>query len=1023
MKYRLRTIILMLFAFSFCQLLNAEDFIVDGFAYNITSEYERTVEVTYHGNKGGDWNSIDATFYKGDIIIPEIVLHNGKEYKVTCIGNNAFAKSSITSISLPKNIRSIEEYALAYCSELVSLTIPEGVEEIFSSIVYGCSKLESISFPATMKKYVKRYVDNWGSFKYCSNLKNVSVAPANPIYDSRDNCNAIIETETNTLISASIATTAIPHNIKVLSDYSFEGIHPDSLYIPESIERIGEGAFNVERLYAKNIESWCKIEFETRNESSGRFCSELYFNNELLVDLQIPQSAKKTGCYYGYKKLKSVFIPSSVERIDNLAFSKCTGLRNVNIDDGVSLIGIKAFYGCTNLEAIHIPSTVKEIDGQAFYGCSNLQAVVVDAPVPPTLLYNHFRDSDNKELFSKEIYENIPLFVPKGSKELYENADGWKNFTTITEEEYMNMNITFEADGYLYHVISAIEKEVEMIPDYDPDYDFNGGWGTPYKNYRYKGNIVIPATVENNGITFTVTRLGKRLFMHSDDTRKLNYDVTSVKIPKTIREIQTSLQPYDVYIDDLAAWCTIRFNQTNQTDNKPNNLYVNGQFITSLEIPYGVTSISDAAFFRFPNIKLVTFPETVTTIGIKSFSCCSALEEVTIPKTMQKIDMGAFCGCANMKSLTLEEGLNEIGPAAFGDCRSLKKLTIPASVKKIQNFSFRWCTSLEELTIANGIESIGEWSFYQCDKLEEVALPGSVKSIGRNAFNACKKLNSVQLAEGLESIDRYAFTYCSSLESLNIPATVKFIGRNVVEECPNLKSITISEGNTIYDTHGNNNAIFDTKTNSIIAVSPNATIPEGIETIGDYAFAYCSDRQSVILPEGIKCIGNNAFLHCLSLHTITIPESVEYIGHKAFDSCESIEEVIAKASSPCSIEGDGFSNETYQRATLYVPDEAVDKYSKAEGWKRFAHIEGHSALSIDAGPKVNPSAGNFYVKKDGHRVLLYNLKASEKVWVYSMDGRLVKEVVTAPDGRAVLILIQGGTYIIKTLSKSIKVNL
>ncbi len=394
-----------------------------------------------------------------------------------------------------------------------------------------------------------------------------------------------------------------------------------------------------------------------------------------------------------------------------------------------------------------------------------------------------------------------------------------------------------------------------------------------------------------------------------------------------------------------------------------------------------------------------------------------------IPSTMERIGTRAFSGCFDLKELIIENGVTEIGAAAFGDCLDLQKVSIPASVKLINNFAFRCCKSLKELTLADGVGEIGEWAFTQCEALETVSVPKSVKVIGRHAFNGCKSLKNVNLSEGLESIDRYAFTNCSSLKSLFLPASVSYIGRNVVEDCPHLESLTIAANNANYDSRNGGNIIYETATNTIVAVAPNADIPQGVETIGDYAFSYCSDRQSVILPESVKTLGNYAFLHCWSLHTITIPEGVNTIGYRTFDSCEGIESVVAMSEEPCQMDDEAFTPGTYKRAILYVPDGAEERYRNADGWKNFAKIEGHTDWQLGIETIADNETGEPIIKTDGHRVLLSNLSAYERINVYRLNGTLVKAVNAAPDGKAIVVLPESGVYVIRTMTTAKKVVL
>lgn len=1023
----------------------AYDFKVDGVAYNITSTEEKTVEVTAGDNK---------VFYHDDVVIPPTVTYDGITYTVTAIGNNAFFKNTLTSISLPNTLRIIMDHAFYYCHQLKSLVIPEGVEIIKHWAINDCDQLESVYLPSTLVEFGNM------NFGYCPKLSTVVVAPGNPKYDSRENCNAVIETETNTLYRGSCGWSRIPSGIREISDdfllYISSFVQIDSLYIPESVYKIGRSRIYADKVYVKDWESLCGINYHNGITylTYGVIIDKdkLFIDGKLLEgDVTLPDINGSIDMLRGYDRIYSLHIPSYKNSVPHLAFAGCSNLATITFDEGATLIEGGAFKDCSSLKTVKLPVSMKEIGDEAFSKCTMLRSfrfpskiktigsnifkdcpklvnIIVDAQKPPTINY---------ETFSEDIYKNVSLFVPKGKKSSYESAEYWKNFDHIIDDEEPNenLNMLFEVDNLYYHVTSVEDMEVEVVSYFDyfryPSYDANFFEEIEDKETT---EIVIPAKVtdKDNGLSFTVTRMTT---LYSTEQF---VNAQSIRIPSTIREIYFRAFPknLDIKIDDLSSWCKISFtggstvSMIGMIGNDHNihgeyvgrNLYVKDQLVTDLIIPDGVTSINDMAFYNFKSLKSVTFAPSVKHIGTMAFDH-SSLEKVVIPSTIERIGTRAFSGCFDLKELTIENGLSEIGIAAFSDCLDLPNVTIPASVKRINNFAFRCCKNLKDVTFAEGIQEIGEWSFAMCENLETISIPRNIAAIGRHAFNGCISLKSIQLAEGLESIDHYAFTNCTALESLHIPASVNFIGRNVVEDCPKLKSITVDSGNTIYDSRNGGDVIYETSTNTIVAVAPEAEIPQGVDTIGEYAFAYLSDRQSVILPEGVKVLGDYAFLHCWSLHTITFPASVTKIGHGAFDLCEAFESVVAMSEDPCQMDNESFTPGTYSRAVLYVPDGAEEKYRNADGWKNFAKIEGHKAWQSGIKPIIGLSTGDLVIKVERHRISLSNLEANELIRVYRMDGALVKSVKAAPDGKAILMLPEGGLYVIRTESTVKKVTL
>ena len=315
----------------------AYDFQSGALYYNTTSD--TTVEVAYQSKSSDNYQGLTTA------TIPETVTYNGTTYSVTSIGKSAFKWcssltsvtipnsvtsieyeafelcSSLTSVTIPNSVTSIGNYAFNNCFSLTSVTIPNSVTSIGYYAFYGCSSLTSISIPNSVTSIgelafsscssltsvtIPTYVTSIGecAFAYCSSLTSIVVESSNTMYDSRENCNAIIETASNTLIAGCQSTT-----------------------IPNSVTSIGESAF--------------------------RGCS-------FLTSVTIPNSVTSIGesAFRGCSSLTSISIPNSVTSIGKLAFKLCSSIADIYCYPTTPPVcdDDNTFSGVSKLCNIHVPA-------------------------------------------------------------------------------------------------------------------------------------------------------------------------------------------------------------------------------------------------------------------------------------------------------------------------------------------------------------------------------------------------------------------------------------------------------------------------------------------------------------------------------------------------------------------------------------------------------------------------------------------------------------------------------------------
>ncbi len=189
----------------------------------------------------GDW-----AFY-GCSGLKSVSLPSG----LASIGKYAFFNSGLTSVAIPSNISVIEYCTFSCCRELESVVIPSSVTSINNGAFNGCWKLKSVMLPSSVT-----FIDG-NAFSRCSDVSSMIVEIGNKMYDSRNGCNAIIETSTNTLI-AGCKTTVIPENVEKISEDAFIGCDRlVTMTIPESVSEVGNYAFehcsSLKTMYSKSV--------------------------------------------------------------------------------------------------------------------------------------------------------------------------------------------------------------------------------------------------------------------------------------------------------------------------------------------------------------------------------------------------------------------------------------------------------------------------------------------------------------------------------------------------------------------------------------------------------------------------------------------------------------------------------------------------------------------------------------------------------------------------------------------------
>ena len=289
-----------------------------------------------------------------------------------------------------------------------------------------------------------------------------------------------------------------------------------------------------------------------------------------------------------------------------------------------------------------------------------------------------------------------------------------------------------------------------------------------------KDTLIIPASVEYESKTYSVTSIGSFAFQFCANLKSVTIPASVTSIGAQAFYLGTTDTLRVDYTGDLTDWCGIMFSYWSFGDY---HLYINNEKVTDLVIPEGVQNIRNYAFSYCSGLTSVTIPNSVTRIGSSAFSGCSGLTSVTIPDSVTNIGGRAFHNTAWYNNLP--DGpvyIKKFFYAYKGTMPANTSFTIDAGTLQICGDAFSGCSGLTSVTIPNSVTLIGVGAFERCTGLTSVTIPNSVTLIGVGAFSGCTGLTSVTIPNSVTSIGNSAFSGCSGLTSVTIPDSVTSIG-------------------------------------------------------------------------------------------------------------------------------------------------------------------------------------------------------------------------------------------------------
>lgn len=375
----------------------------DGMVCVPTSMAERTCDVLYYN---GDSASVE---------VDGTVTYRGIEFKVKNVNSYAFSNAqNIKDITL--NVDTIGNYAIENCANLANVNLNAAVKSIGYGALINCPALESIVVDAN-----------------------------NEVYDSRENCNAIIATNTNTLVAGCKSTVipnsvisigaqafsgcsgltnmTIPNSVKSIWGQAFENCTGlTSLTIPNSVDEIAYGAF-------MGCTGLTQVSIEEGESALSFLGSEVFASTPLdsvYIGRPISYSSSSYAPFRENTTLRAATISDKLTEVGNFMFYNCSALKTINMGQNISAIGNYAFSVCTALEEFKVGANVQTIGNYAFSGCAGIKKLESYATTPPVC--------GTSALTSIDKFE-CTLMVPEGTKDLYAAAAQWNEFLFVEETQ------------------------------------------------------------------------------------------------------------------------------------------------------------------------------------------------------------------------------------------------------------------------------------------------------------------------------------------------------------------------------------------------------------------------------------------------------------------------------------------------------------------------------------------------------------------------------------------------------------
>ena len=556
----------------------------------------------------------------------------------------------------------------------------------------------------------------------------------------------------------------------------------------------------------------------------------------------------------------------------------------------------------------HLNSTI------TYYRTLNGRTVTAVMHVDPAILFHDTLTSDSMNTTMKQAALAAALVALATATK----AQVAHDFQTVTPQ----------GDTLFCTITDSAQRHISVRGD-------ESVWNAQY--IHYSDTLAIPASVEHDGIAYTVTALADSAFYSHSEVR-------SVSIPATVTSIGrlalASTSIYDLNVHDNVE--TIEPNAFRLIKNVEYHGNASGS-------PWGALTVN-----AYVEDSLYYTDSTRTRLT----ACHPQLAQAIVPPSVRTIGRLAFAGSNTLTAITLPEGLDTIGNYAFQSCSQLGSVSIPSTVRVIGNYAFY-----------NAFRQDGSATATIADA--DNVSPDSMCSIGKGAF-AYSHVGAVNLGNRISSIGSDAFSTCDHLDSVIVPNSCTYLAERVF----------------CYNYNGSLKKVH---------------LPEGLDTIRAELLHGCLGLKEVNIPSSVVYIDSMAFLECSKLTELTLPAGLTYIGQYAFGECSRVRKIHSLAATPPQ----AFSGTFYRmnpELLLIVPCHSGEVFNADSYWSYFNNIEEDcTGVPTAEAPQVAIRTIEGGITVEGC--------TGDRIRIFDTGGRLIAE--TNCQGTCTLRLPAAGIYMVQ----------